>query len=152
MIAARREGRQQARGSGARASADRASTRLAGSGHDGGSAGRSAPTARASADPSDFPVHWAWEDGPLTPGLTCVFRVKNEARNLPWVLPPMLDAVQHVVLVDNGSDDGTRRGGPARSPSEHGAADRFTLASLPVHGGPRRHRAPATRRRTRCTR
>ena len=36
-----------------------------------------------------------------------MFRVKNEARNLPWVLPRMFEAVQHVVLVDNGSDDGT---------------------------------------------
>ena len=81
-------------------------------------------------DPADFPIHWAWEDGPLTPGLTCVFRVKNEARNLPWVLPPMLDAVQHVVLVDNGSDDGTAEVAQ-RVAEEHGAATRFTLASYP---------------------
>ena len=81
-------------------------------------------------DPADFPIRWAWEDGPLTPGLTCVFRVKNEARNLPWVLPPMFDAVQHVVLVDNGSDDGTAEVAQ-RVAEEHGAADRFTLASYP---------------------
>ena len=62
--------------------------------------------------------------------LTCVFRVKNEARNLPWVLPPMFEAVQHVVLVDNGSDDGTPEVA-ARVAAEIGAADRFTATSYP---------------------
>jgi len=81
-------------------------------------------------DPADFPIHWAWEDGPLNPGLTCVFRVKNEARNLPWVLPPMFDAVQHVVLVDNGSDDGTAEVAQ-RVAEEHAATTRFTLARYP---------------------
>ncbi len=77
-------------------------------------------------------VVWPWEAGePLAPGLTCVFRVKNEARNLPWVLPPMLDAVQHVVLVDNGSDDGTPEVA-RRVVDQAGAADRFTLTSYPV--------------------
>ena len=80
---------------------------------------------------ADFPIRWAWEDGPLTPGLTCVFRVKDEARNLPWVLPPMLDAVTHVVLVDNGSTDGTPEVAQ-RVAEECGAADRFTLAHYPV--------------------
>jgi glycosyltransferase involved in cell wall biosynthesis len=59
-----------------------------------------------------------------------VFRVKNEARNLPWVLPPMFEAVQHIVLVDNGSDDGTPEIA-ARVAQEVGAADRFTLTSYP---------------------
>ena len=36
-----------------------------------------------------------------------MLRVKNEARNLRWVLPPMFEAVERVVLVDNQSDDGT---------------------------------------------
>ena len=55
-----------------------------------------------------YDVTWPWSSGePLAPGLTCVFRVRNEARNLPWVLPPIFSAVQHVLLVDNGSDDGT---------------------------------------------
>ena len=78
----------------------------------------------------EYDVTWPWRDGPLAPGLTCVFRVKNEARNLPWVLPPMLEAVQHVVLVDNGSDDGTpdvAREVAARA----GAADRLTVTSYP---------------------
>ena len=34
-------------------------------------------------------------------------RVKDEARSLPWVLPPLLRAAAHVVLIDNGSTDGT---------------------------------------------
>jgi hypothetical protein len=77
-----------------------------------------------------YDVTWPWHAEPLRPGLTCVFRVRNEARNLPWVLPPMFEAVQHVVLVDNGSDDGTPE--VAQGIAERvGAADRFTLASYP---------------------
>lgn len=78
----------------------------------------------------EYDVRWAWEDGPLTPGLTCVFRVKNEAHNLPWVLPPMFEAVQHIVLVDNQSDDGTPEVAAAIA-AEVGASERFTLASYP---------------------
>ena len=36
-------------------------------------------------------------------------RVKNEARALPLTLPPLLRAVDRVVLIDNGSTDGTAR-------------------------------------------
>ncbi|MEJ7833378.1 MAG: hypothetical protein WKF79_10715 [Nocardioides sp.] len=80
-------------------------------------------------DPA-YDVRWAWQDGPLRSGLTCVFRVKNEARNLPWVLPPMFEAAQHVVLVDNQSDDGTLE--VAREVAERvGAADRFTATTYP---------------------
>ena len=93
-------------------------------------------------DPADFPIRWAWEDGPLTPGLTCVFRVKNEARNLPWVLPPMFDAVHHVVLVDNDSDDGTADVAQ-RVAEEHGASGPDHARELPGHRGAGRHRAPA---------
>ena len=42
---------------------------------------------------AEYDVTWPWHGHPqdrLPPGLTCVFRVRNEARNLPWVLPPML--------------------------------------------------------------
>jgi len=56
---------------------------------------------------SDFCVHWGWADGPLAPGFTGVVRVKDEARSLPWVLPPLLRGVDRVVLVDNGSTDGS---------------------------------------------
>lgn len=83
----------------------------------------------AEGDPA-YDVVWPWRDGPLRPGLTCVFRVKNEARNLPWVLPPMFEAVQHVILVDNGSDDGTPEVAQ-RVAEEVGAADRFTLTTYP---------------------
>ena len=36
-----------------------------------------------------------------------MLRVKNEAPSLPWVLPPLLRACDEVLLVDNGSTDGT---------------------------------------------
>ncbi len=80
-------------------------------------------------DPA-YDVHWPWRDGPLSQGLTCVFRVKNEARNLPWVIPPMLEAVQHVVLVDNLSDDGTPDVAREAAASI-GAADRLEVHSSP---------------------
>jgi hypothetical protein len=89
-----------------------------------------APDLRNREGHEGYDVTWPWRDGPLRSGLTCVFRVKNEARNLPWVLPPMFEAVQHVVLVDNQSDDGTPE--VARQVAESvGATDRFTLASYP---------------------
>ncbi|WP_139980009.1 hypothetical protein [Nocardioides litoris] len=79
----------------------------------------------------DYDVRWPWNhDEPLRPGLTCVFRVKDEARNLPWVLPPMLAAVDHVVLVDNGSTDGTPELA-ARLAEESGLADRYTGTAYP---------------------
>lgn len=81
------------------------------------------------ADPA-YDVVWPWHEGKLPSGLTCVFRVKNEARNLPWVLPPMFDAVQHVVLVDNQSDDGTAEVAQ-RVADECGATGRYTGLSYP---------------------
>jgi hypothetical protein len=56
---------------------------------------------------ADFNVRWGWAEGPLQPGMTAVVRVKNEARALPWTLPPLLRAVARVILIDNGSTDGT---------------------------------------------
>jgi hypothetical protein len=56
---------------------------------------------------ADFNVRWSWSDGRPSPGFTAIVRVRDEARNLPWVLPPLLRAVQRVVLLDNGSTDGT---------------------------------------------
>ncbi|MBF4161095.1 glycosyltransferase family protein [Nocardioides acrostichi] len=78
----------------------------------------------------DFDVRWPWKRGPLAPGLSCVFRVKNEARNLPWVLPPMLEAVDAVVLVDNLSDDGTGELGQ-RIAAECGASERYLGLTYP---------------------
>lgn len=77
-----------------------------------------------------YDVRWAWQDGPLEPGLTAVLRVKNEARNLPWVLPPLLDAVDRIVLVDNQSTDGTAE--VARTWADRvGATDRVDIAHYP---------------------
>ena len=36
----------------------------------------------------EFFVRWAWAKGRPEPGFTAVVRAKNEARALPWVLPP----------------------------------------------------------------
>lgn len=80
-----------------------------------------------------YDVTWPWHDAPggrLPAGLTCVFRVRNEARNLPWVLPPIFRAVDRVVLVDNLSDDGTPEIAQ-RVAEECGAADRYLGLSYP---------------------
>ncbi|GAA3806306.1 hypothetical protein [Nocardioides panacisoli] len=56
---------------------------------------------------TDFDITWPWRSGPMRRGATAVLRVKNEAPSLPFVLPPLLRACDEVLLVDNGSDDGT---------------------------------------------
>ncbi len=78
----------------------------------------------------EYDVTWPWHAGTPEPGLTCVFRVKNEARNLPWVLPPMFQAVQRVVLVDNLSDDETGQVGHDVA-EECGALDRYQGLGYP---------------------
>ena len=56
----------------------------------------------------DFDILWPWErDEPQRTGTTAVLRVKNEAPSLPFVLPPLLRVCDEVLLVDNGSTDGT---------------------------------------------
>jgi glycosyltransferase involved in cell wall biosynthesis len=55
----------------------------------------------------EYDVKWRWADGDLEPGFTAVLRVKDEARNLPFVLPPLFRALGRVLLVDNESTDGT---------------------------------------------
>ena len=68
--------------------------------------GRS-PTIANLEGHADFNVRWGWAEDLSRPGMTAIVRVKNEARALPWTLPPLLRAVDRVVLVDNGSTDGT---------------------------------------------
>ena len=80
---------------------------------------------------TDYDIVWPWtRPGGLRSGTTAVLRVKNEAPSLPFVLPPLLRATDHVLVVDNGSDDGTPD--VARETAEKaGRADRLTLASYP---------------------
>ena len=80
---------------------------------------------------TDYDIVWPWtRPGGLRSGTTAVLRVKNEAPSLPFVLPPLLRATDHVLVVDNGSDDGTPD--VARETAEKaGRPDRLTLASYP---------------------
>lgn len=80
---------------------------------------------------TEFDIIWPWTrpEG-LRPGSTAVLRVKNEAPSLPFVLPPLLRACDHVLLVDNGSDDETpevAREAAARS----GRPEKLTVSSYP---------------------
>ncbi|GAB3195419.1 hypothetical protein GCM10027062_02300 [Nocardioides hungaricus] len=80
---------------------------------------------------ADFDIAWPWlrPEG-LRPGATAVLRVKDEAPSLPFVLPPLLRACDAVLLVDNGSEDGTPD--VARETAERaGYADRLSVASYP---------------------
>ena len=80
---------------------------------------------------AEFDIVWPWTrpEG-LRSGTTAVLRVKNEAPSLPFVLPPLLRACDQVLVVDNGSDDGTPD--VARETAEKaGRADRLTLTSYP---------------------
>ncbi len=84
---------------------------------------------------ADYDIVWPWADerggpGALRRGATAVLRVKNEAPGLRFVLPPLLRACDHVLLVDNGSDDGTGEEA-LRVAAEHGLSDRFTLKEYP---------------------
>jgi sulfotransferase famil protein len=78
----------------------------------------------------DFTVRWGWDAGPLEPGFTAVVRVRDEARSLPFVLPPLLRAVRRVVLVDNGSRDGTPEIA-RRVAREQGADERLDVFDYP---------------------
>ena len=79
----------------------------------------------------DYDIHWRWADErPLEPGLTAVLRVKNEAGALPWVLPHLFRAVRAVLVVDNGSTDGTPDVA-RRLADEAGAAERLSVVTYP---------------------
>jgi hypothetical protein len=81
-------------------------------------------------DEADFHVYWAWAEGPVRPGFTGVLRIRDEAASLPWVLPPLLSAVERIVMIDNGSTDGSAD--VAREVAAGlGAADRLTVHDYP---------------------
>ena len=69
----------------------------------------SGPTGIANLEGhTEFDLTWPWtRPGGLRAGRTAVLRVKDEAPSLPFVLPPLLRAMDHVLVVDNGSTDGT---------------------------------------------
>lgn len=76
-----------------------------------------------------FNVHWT-DPGPDAAGVTSVLRVKNEARSLPWVLPGLLRVTDHVILVDNASDDGTPDVA-SRIAQENDASEKLTVFDYP---------------------
>ncbi len=80
---------------------------------------------------ADFDIVWPWDrEAGQRPGTTAVLRVKNEAPSLPFVLPPLLRACDQVLVVDNGSTDGTA--GVARQTADLlGGGDRLTVLDYP---------------------
>jgi hypothetical protein len=79
----------------------------------------------------EFGIDWKWaRDEPLARGFTAVVRVKNEAQALPYVLPPLLRAVSRVILIDNGSTDGTPEVAQETA-QQVGAGDRLAVRTYP---------------------
>jgi hypothetical protein len=79
----------------------------------------------------DYDITWPWvRPGGLRRGSTAVLRVKNEAANLPFALPPLLRCTDRVLLVDNLSTDGTPEIA-AETARAAGLADRLTITSYP---------------------
>ena len=94
---------------------------------------------------TDFDIVWPWNAGTRCErGATAVLRVKNEADSMRFVLPPLLRACDHVLLVDNNSTDGTGEAALAVAAS-HGLAAKFTREGVPLRRRPRRRRAPRGR-------
>ncbi len=54
----------------------------------------------------DYDIKWRWVSYLSGGGFTAVFWVRNEVPLLPYVLPPLLRAVDRVIVIDNGSIDG----------------------------------------------
>jgi Sulfotransferase family len=77
---------------------------------------------------ADYDVRRPEEE--VEPGFTAVLRVRDEARSLPFVLPPLLRAVKRVVVIDNRSTDGTADVA-RRVAAEEGAADRLEVLPYP---------------------
>lgn len=80
---------------------------------------------------ADYDVVWPWTrpDG-LRRGATAVLRVRDEAPALRFVLPPLLRAVDRVLVVDNLSTDGTGEEA-LRVARQAGLADRLQLEEYP---------------------
>ena len=74
----------------------------------------------------------------------------DEARSLPWVLPPLLRAVEPRRALDNGSTDGTRRRRPARR-GRGGRGRPPRGPRLPVRDRALRRRSTSAPRPTRST-
>jgi glycosyltransferase involved in cell wall biosynthesis len=77
----------------------------------------------------DYAVRWRWAEGAAS-GFTAVLRVKNEARNMPWVLPGLLRSVDRVVVIDNESSDGTADAA-RRVAADHHLGDRLHITDYP---------------------
>lgn len=94
--------------------------------------GGAGPTGLANLEGhAEYDVTWPWtRPGGLRTGSTAVLRVKDEAPSLPFVLPPLLRAMDAVLVVDNGSTDATAD--VTRATAERcGLADKLTLTSYP---------------------
>jgi glycosyltransferase involved in cell wall biosynthesis len=80
---------------------------------------------------TDYDIVWPWnQPGGLRRGATAVLRVKNEAPSLRFVLPPLLRACDHVLVVDNGSTDGTAQAA-LDAAADAGRPDRLTVKEYP---------------------
>lgn len=64
------------------------------------------------------------------PGVSAMLRAKNEAANVPIVLPEILEIFDEVVFIDNASTDGTLAE-VARIAVEHEHGDRIKIVSYP---------------------
>lgn len=88
------------------------------------------PTMSNREELDEFRVEWNWVTAPSAWGFTAVLRVRDEARSLPWVLPGVLRSSEHVVLVDNGSTDGTAKVA-AGVADDLGLSSKLTLLEYP---------------------
>lgn len=64
------------------------------------------------------------------PGISAMLRAKNEAANVPIVVPEILDLFDEVVFIDNGSTDDTMAQVAAIA-AHHPSGDRIRLVSYP---------------------